>query len=171
MAFSDPEQISRVQLASAPPRTPGLLANQGCVPTAVLRGHTEGFVSSYLSQYSLCVTAARTLTQRRRATALTLPQLRFPSFPNSLLGKERAKNRKQGRRDQFGRFGSFCSPETVAGLFLHTYHMCTLSDCLAFKQAVRVFRVFSRLPQEICALSPSLICVRERLSEAWCGIC
>lgn len=50
-------------------KTPGLVANQGCVPRTALRGHTEGFVSSHLSQYLMCVTAAKTLMQGRRQTS------------------------------------------------------------------------------------------------------
>lgn len=67
-------------------KTPGLLANQGCVPSVALRGHTEGFVSSYLSQYLLCVTAARTLMESRRQNTLQfqLPALQLHCFNKTL---------------------------------------------------------------------------------------
>lgn len=78
----DPELISQVMVCLCCSQTPGLLANQGCVPSVALRGHTEGFVSSHLSQYSLCVTAARTLMKLRRQKNIVVP---VPSLPNSPL--------------------------------------------------------------------------------------
>lgn len=72
-----PNNSARSRSASGDPKPQVALPIKVVFPAQHFGGHAEGFVSSHLSQYCLCVTAARTLMQRRSQNML---QLRFPAL-------------------------------------------------------------------------------------------